>query len=129
MPESLKELAERFGTDKGPYCRTYESYFRPYKDHPIRPFEIGIGGYGEPLAGGASLRMWKNYFPNGQIFGFDLHDKSAHAEERITVFQGDQTDAARLHFVLDQIGSVDVIIDDGSHISAHVIASFEALFP
>jgi hypothetical protein len=73
--------------------------------------------------------MWKSYFPKGQIFGFDLYDKSAHREERIATFQGDQTNAALLNYIVDQIGPVDIIVDDGSHVSAHLIASFEILFP
>jgi hypothetical protein len=129
MAPGLAELARTFDTDKHQYADIYENYLASHRTSAIRLFEIGIGGYEDAQAGGGSLRMWRDYFAKGQIFGFDLHDKSAHAGDRIFVFRGDQTNAKLLNCIFDRIGRVDVIIDDGSHFSAHIVASFEALFP
>lgn len=89
----------------------------------------GIGGYDDPRAGGASLRMWRAYFPKSRIYGIDIHDKSGHDEKRIRTFRGDQTDRGFLEGVVREIGRPNIIIDDGSHLNAHVVATFEILFP
>jgi len=73
--------------------------------------------------------MWKEFFPRAQIFGLDLHDKTALQEERIHIFRADQSRADTLRLVVEQIGRLDVVVDDGSHLSPHVRASFDALFP
>ena len=73
--------------------------------------------------------MWKTYFPNAQINGIDLLDKSAIEEARIRTFAGSQVDEAFLKRVIAEIGAPDIIIDDGSHRSEHVIESFRILFP
>ncbi len=73
--------------------------------------------------------MWKAYFRRGLIYGIDIYDKTGVDEKRIKTFRGDQTDPSFLHQVASEIGEIDIIIDDGSHISSHVIASFRILFP
>src|SRR5439155_21067965 len=72
--------------------------------------------------------MWKEYFPHAVIVGIDIYDKSSLAEDRVTILQGDQSDPEFLADVSRRFGPFDVIIDDGSHVSAHVIASFHYLF-
>jgi len=133
VPEpDLTALARRFGTDKWGvhrYAQHYQRHLAHLRDQPITLLEIGIGGYDHPRRGGASLRMWKAYFPRAHVVGVDLHDKSALAEERITVVRADQSDAAALRRVHEEHGPFDVVIDDGSHISAHVRTTFETLFP
>lgn len=132
MSRDLSKLATHFGTDKWgnhKYTPHYQHHLGHLRDAPIKLLEIGIGGYSRAGAGGASLRMWKAFFPHGQITGLDLQDKSFVNEERIRAFQGDQTDAALLHEINTLAGPFDVIIDDGSHRSAHIIATFEILYP
>jgi len=88
-----------------------------------------VGGYDDPKAGGGSLRMWKAFFPRSQIYGLDIHDKSAHDVTRIRTFMGSQTDEDFLRRMMAEIGPVDIIIDDGSHINEHVVRTFNILFP
>lgn len=102
----------------------------------MRLLEIGIGGYdaetggyGDPRRGGESLRFWKDYFPHGQVYGLDIEDKTGLQERRIRIFQGSQADASVLDRVMHAIGQPDIIIDDGSHINAHVLFTFAMLFP
>jgi hypothetical protein len=128
---SLSEIARAVGTDKESahsYAAAYERHLGHLRDRPIRLLEIGVGGYELPDQGGASLRMWKEFFPLAQIVGVDIHDKSALAEDRITVVRGDQSDPAFLEDLASKHGPFDVIVDDGSHVSAHIIASFRHLF-
>jgi hypothetical protein len=129
---SLRELAVAMGTDKEGahgYAGPYERHLARFRHEPVTLLEIGIGHYLDPARGGESLRMWKAYFPAATIIGLDIEDKSHFAEERITIVVGDQADRVVLRDIATRHGPFDIVIDDGSHRSEHVIATFEALFP
>lgn len=131
-PKDLSELAARFGSDKWGgrwYTPHYQRHFEPYRELPAKVLEIGIGGYDAIDAGGESLRMWKHYFRRGLIYGLDIFTKTGVEESRLRVVQGDQGDAQFLDAMARELGPFDIIIDDGSHMSHHIIASFNALFP
>lgn len=128
----LQKLATIFRTDKWNahwYIPHYERYFRGRQLRRLNILEIGVGGYEDPNFGGHSLRMWKAYFPKSRIYGIDCYDKRALEEPRVRIFQGRQEDPAFLRQVAEAIGRLDIVIDDGSHANAHVIAAFEILFP
>jgi demethylmacrocin O-methyltransferase len=110
------------------YLKHYRRHFHPWRNKRIKLLEIGIGGH-DRKEGGHSLRMWKDYFPKGEIYGLDLYDKSYLQEPRITILQADQNDADALSQIASRHGPFDIIIDDGSHISEHIITSFRTLFP
>jgi hypothetical protein len=131
-PNDITDLAVRFGSDKWGgrwYTPHYQKYFEPYREQAVKVLEIGIGGYDLPDAGGESLRMWKHYFRRGLIYGMDIFPKPGVAESRVNVLQGDQGDERFLDSMARELGPFDIVIDDGSHISHHIIASFNALFP
>jgi cephalosporin hydroxylase len=50
-------------------------------------------------------------------------------ERRIKTFKGSQVDDDFLDSVIKEIGQIDIVIDDGSHINEHVIHTFKFLFP
>ncbi|RAI85583.1 class I SAM-dependent methyltransferase [Algoriphagus yeomjeoni] len=128
----LKYAAQVFHSDKfhvHNYIPYYVHFFSSLRKKKNRILEIGIGGYDDPKLGGASLRLWKNYFSNSQIFGIDLYDKSQLNQHRIKTFKGSQIDSGFLNQVVSEVETFDIIIDDGSHISSHVIFTFEYLFP
>ncbi|HTV28682.1 MAG TPA: hypothetical protein VMF32_12935 [Xanthobacteraceae bacterium] len=130
--DPLTRLAIKHGTDKwGPHFYTplYHALFLPLRYRPVRLLEIGIGGYGFKTIGGASLAMWAEYFPDGLITGIDIAEKRLTLEPRIKLFRGSQDDPAFLKNVCAERGPFDIIIDDGSHIPKHVVASFNVLFP
>lgn len=91
---------------------------------PLRVLEIGVWR-------GGSLGLWREYFgPEAVIFGIDIDPESAtfgvsDGEIRI----GSQVDTYFTSSVIDEMGGVDVVIDDGSHESAHVIATLRDLWP
>ena len=129
---NLSKLATAFGTDKENdhyYAQHYQHHFEPLRKDKLNVLEIGIGGYTNPKDGGQSLRMWKAYFPSSNIFGIDIYDKSYHDENRIKTFLGSQVDEEFLSRVTSEIGTIDIIIDDGSHFNEHVIKTFNFLFP
>ncbi len=130
--ENLGALARRLGTDKWGlhfYTPHYETHFSAYRDQRIILLEIGVGGYESPHRGGESLRMWRNYFRRGLIYGLDLHDKSSLDRPRMETVRGDQSNPSTLAALVAEIGPLDIVIDDGSHLSDHVLTSFTEIFP
>ena len=126
----LTHLARIHETDKWGthwYTPHYEKHFRNLRKKKLRILEIGVGGYEDPNAGGASLRMWKYYFPKSLIFSLDIYDKTKLQERRIKIFQGSQNDPDFLRKLVEQMGGVDIVIDDGSHVNEHVITAFRTL--
>ena len=128
----LTELALHFGTDKAGrhhYTQHYERHLSHLRREPFTLLEIGIGGYRRQRRGGASLRMWKNYFPRATIVGLDIEDKSFIDAKRIRIYQGSQTDEEVLRRIVSDSGGVKVVVDDGSHRPAHIRETFRILFP
>lgn len=129
---SLTELARRHGTDKWGthrYTPHYEFHLAHLRNRKFTLLEIGIGGYARDHAGGASLRMWRDYFPKAQIVGLDIENKSFVDGPRIQTYQGSQTDGPLLRTIMDDCVNALVVIDDGSHQNAHVLTTFAELFP
>jgi hypothetical protein len=130
LPHRLSRLAEIYGTDK------WQSGFPPYYERHIahrrrkieKIVEIGIGGGPDPRRGGGSLKMWQRYCPNAEVIGIDLYPKTV-TGPRITVLQGSQNDSRFLAEVVERVGPIDLVIDDGSHVGTDVATSFDALFP
>jgi hypothetical protein len=131
----MKDLAtsvELHGTDKRDHgdIPFYDSLFSPKRNDAVTLLEIGVGGFSEPddpSAGGESLRLWRDCFPGGTIVGLDILDKGGVAEERVHVVQGSQVDPQCLERLARQYGPFDIVIDDGSHMPAHVRFTFDAL--
>ena len=74
--------------------------------------------------------MWRYYFPEATIVGIDINPLcKEHEQEGINIRIGDQTDEKFLQSLIDEFGTFDLIIDDGSHHVAHVNKTFQFLFP
>jgi hypothetical protein len=106
------------------YLPLYDKYFAPYRGRPVRFLEIGVSK-------GGSLELWRDYFgADATIYGVDIDARCAafdglHGQVRI----GSQDDAAFLTRVVEEMGGIDIVLDDGSHHSAHMRASLDVLFP
>lgn len=123
--KTLDELALLHGADKAStrhnYTVKYDRMLTPKRQSARKILEIGV-------AGGSSLKMWRDYFPNAQVYGMDINpDCARHAGERITVIIGDQGNRMDLAKLAEK-GPFDLILDDGSHFYPHQITSFEALW-
>lgn len=130
--KTLKEIALGYTTDKATthnYTPHYEFHFERLRSEPISLLEIGIGGYSDAEEGGGSLKMWRDYFELGAIYGFDINRKVINDDNRIKIWQGNQIDNRFLSDLCEQTGPLDIIIDDGSHFPDHVIHTFNFLFP
>jgi len=124
---TLDALGLLHGTDKASvshgYLKIYDDLLAPLRHGPRRILEIGVKG-------GASLRMWRDYFPEGQIFGADINPATlSQAGERISVHLADQSKPETLVKLVKENGPFDVIIDDGSHIWKHQNDTMRALLP
>jgi hypothetical protein len=132
LGNDLEKLGKVYKTDKvgnHSYAPHYMLHLQKFKFKKTNLLEIGVGGYDDPKLGANSLRMWKKYFPFGKIYSVDICEKSFLQESRIKIFQGSQVDKNFMKKVTGEIGDLDIIIDDGSHINEHVIETFEFLFP
>lgn len=130
LARNLDVLSILWWTDKGPIVHGYTRYYARHLNRlRVRAvLEIGIGGYGDTARGGNSLLMWRSYLPKATIYGLDKFEKQID-EERIVVLQGDQSDPASLERSLADCPTFDLIVDDGSHVAAHMLTSFKTLFP
>ena len=131
MKDRLTELAIIHGTDKfgtHDYTPNYYDILNHLQAKKFNFLEIGVGGYGRPKEGGQSLKMWRDFFPNANVIGFDIQPKDLQLGDRIVVEQGSQIDPDFLGFLEKEYGPFEVVLDDGSHFNSHVIKSFELLF-
>jgi cephalosporin hydroxylase len=128
----LRNLARKYKTDKydknhtfpvtgKSYIDVYENYFRKTRRDIKNVLELGV-------LHGSSLRMWRDFFPNAQIFGLDIDPRRVHKEKRIEVFTGSQDDPKALRKLINAAKHFDIIIDDASHVNRMTLASFNGLF-
>jgi cephalosporin hydroxylase len=106
------------------YFQAYERHIHRFAGRPVKLLEIGVNR-------GGSLQMWKSYLgPDATIVGIDITPSCREAEEpQVHVRIGSQVDELFLQSVIDEFGVFDVILDDGSHLSAHQIATMRYLYP
>lgn len=137
----INSLCDKYGSDKGevtPISNPYNWPSHNYADFYNLAFglrrndvrsvvecglgtnnpdlESSMGVHGKP---GASLRLWRDYFPNANVIGCDIDKDILFKEDRITTFYCDQTSSDSIQkFSSDAElleDSVDIIIDDGLH--------------
>ena len=137
----FNSLFDLYGSDKGShnefnesinpfgfphnYAEFYNLIFSPIRYQVENLFECGLGtnnikqpsNMGERGIPGASLRAWRDYFPNADIFGADIDKGSLFNEERISTYFVDQTNPFLIKRMWNDIGIkyFDIIIDDGFH--------------
>jgi hypothetical protein len=106
------------------YLDIYDRHLDRYRNTDFKMLEIGVYK-------GGSLDLWRKYFGDkATIFGIDINPACAnYATPPNQVRIGSQADEAFLAGVIDEMGAPDVILDDGSHVAKHQLASFEALWP
>ena len=104
----------------------YEFFFYRFKEkYDLSILELGAG---PDFNIGASIRVWKEYFPGATVHVADNKDSAtALREEGFHVHVGD---LGKLDFVQRLAGQRwDVVIDDASHLWAHQILAFRKIFP
>ena len=106
------------------YLPLYDRYFSAWRGRPVRFLEIGVSK-------GGSLQMWRKYFgPQAVIFGIDIDPACAAFDAQAgQVRIGSQDDPVFLAAVVAEMGGLDIVLDDGSHVMQHVRTSLHVLFP
>lgn len=125
-------LMDKYGSDKGPrkgntthhtYTREYHQLFKDKIDAALNVFELGLGTnntkvpynmgvHGRP---GASLRGWRDYFPQSVVYGADIDKGVLFQENRINTMYCDQTVPSVIRAMWEPLPMMDIIIDDGMH--------------
>lgn len=105
------------------YFKFYDKYFQKYKNRPIKLLEIGVNE-------GGSLQMWQSYFNKSSlIVGMDINPNCIGCGDyNIKIFIGDQSNVNDLEKMVNEYGTFDIIIDDGSHVHSHQTFTFEYLY-
>lgn len=110
------------------YLPVYDRHLAPFRGLPVRFLEIGV-------ANGGSFAVWRRLFgPDACLHGLDI-SRSEEASRRVAevgaiLHIGDQKDHALLTSIVGETGgALDVVIDDGSHVSSDQIRTFEILYP
>ncbi len=125
------ELAGIFRNNTGSQIHKWHHYFEIYERHlghlrgeRFKMLEIGVFR-------GGSLELWRTYFgEQAEITGIDIDPNCAQFDGIAgNVRIGSQADEAFLRKTAEEMGGIDVIIDDGSHDNLHISKSFDVLFP
>lgn len=114
----LQTIGLKHDTDKAYFHKYLDFYAKhlPKRDFAGRLLEIGV------LAGG-SIRMWREYYPKAEIVCIDIQDPNIDLPG-VTQLKMDSKDT----LALQELGSFDIIIDDGSHMTLDQQLSFYLLY-
>jgi hypothetical protein len=123
--KKLKYEFDRFGSDKSTGHDYHLLYGPILKNHEnvTAVFEVGLGTNNTDVASnmgvngkpGASLRAFKEFLENAQIFGADVDKRILFEEERIKTFYADQMTPETFAKIAQDIPALDLVIDDGLH--------------
>lgn len=106
------------------YLSVYDRHLARFRGRAFRLLEIGVSE-------GGSLALWRRYFgPEAIVFGIDIDPRCQKLDGRdAQVRIGSQTNHAFLEKTVAEMGGVDVVIDDGSHIASHQRKTLKLLWP
>lgn len=119
---SLQEIGLKHNTDKATlhnYCDFYARYFDAIRDGSVRLLEIGVWK-------SYSMKMWLEYFKNGEIHGIDYIDNTVPAGSYFHKVNCENEDS--LTSFSEECGEFDIIIDDGGHTMKQQQLAFKHLF-
>lgn len=127
-PTAACRVMAKWGSDKAKhrYTPLYTALFEDRFDQGVKILELGLGtnnpnvlsNMGVFGAPGASLRGWRELFPNALVYGADIDRGILFAEDRIQTFYCDQMDQSSIRELWSQeelTGGADIIIEDGLH--------------
>ena len=140
----LCDIAFKYGTDKCPqlghsYTPFYYDLLKDKRETIKKVLEFGIGGpetmpwvtkQGQQYQKGASLLMWRDFFPNAQIYGVDCDPSTIFQSKRITTFLFNTKNSSKLINLIKKIGSdIDLVLDDGDHRGVSHMQVIKAVMP
>lgn len=126
MNADFQRLAALAQTDKvrHGYQRFYPREVEEFRYMDFTMIEIGFGQ-------GASLQLWKNYFPRANIVILDID--GGMRDERTVVYKVDQGNLQELRNFTSMFSAIPstpvcFINDDGSHVPEHQLQTFDIFF-
>jgi hypothetical protein len=131
----LKDRLDFYGSDKATLHDYHSVYAAILQDRSAvkNIFEIGlgtnnidrIGTMGAAGRPGASLRAFRDFCPNANVFGADVDESILFTEERILTYHVDQTRIETFDLIKPDlpVGDFDLVIDDGLHAPNANVAS------
>ncbi|OGM29340.1 hypothetical protein A2630_01990 [Candidatus Woesebacteria bacterium RIFCSPHIGHO2_01_FULL_44_10] len=137
----LCRLAHKYGTDKCPqlghsYTPFYYQLLKNKRREVKKVLEIGIGSREtmqwtpEHYQVGASLRMWRDFFPNAIVYGVDRDSTTMFKAARIKTILMSTTRVANLQKLIDDIGpDIDLLVDDGPHNERFQLQTARTIIP
>lgn len=126
MPQStpLCDFCVQYGTDKviWGYTPFYHTLLDPRRPYVKTVLEVGICGFRDIPNNvvGASLFVWRDYFPNAEIYGLDNDGRFIfNDQQRIHTRLADAYDQPQFAAALADMGvregSIDFFVDDAVH--------------
>ncbi len=106
------------------YIPIYDRYFSKWRNTSVRLLEIGVWK-------GGSLELWRKYLGDDAIiYGIDI-DKKCQEYDGINgcVRIGSQVDTGFLEAVVQEMGGIDIVLNDGGHKMKNIMVSLKSLFP
>jgi len=118
---TLDDIGLRFNTDKSSRFHCYLDFYQeqlPDRSFKGRLLEIGV-------MDGYSMQMWREYYPDAKdVIGLDIMPKDHLDIPGVTLLQINATDTV----AMKELGTFDIIIDDGSHMSLEQQQAFFGLY-
>jgi len=105
------------------YFDIYDRHLERFRGKSPVMLEIGV-------MGGGSLAMWKEYLGEGsRVIGVDINPEcKVHEAPGVEIFIGSQDDPAIINAIFAKYPEIDIVLDDGSHVMKHMIASFGLIY-
>ncbi len=138
----LCEIGYKYGTDKCPeingayYTPFYYELLKDKRETFKKVLELGVGSrvtlqrVPKQYQRGASLRMWRDFFPNAEVYGVDISPTAIFQDERIKTFLFNTRDKTSMEKLIGIIGAdIDLVIDDGGHRERTQLRSIRNLMP
>ena len=104
------------------YLDVYDRWFSPWRDRELTLVEVGVQN-------GGSLEIWSRYFARARrLVGCDIDPRCGalrYDDPRVSVVVGPVNSEPAHRAIIERTGpAIDIFIDDGSHRSPDIIASF-----
>lgn len=106
---TLDELAIKYESDKSSLGHDYMPFYENVlPENPESILEIGI-------LKGASMRAWREYFPEAKLYGLDLFEENPMPDiDGVMWFKGSQANETILYDIRNNI-KPQIIVEDASH--------------
>lgn len=130
LEETMTAIAERVHTDKVTHGFTefYPRHMYKLRHRPVKLLEVG-------LLHGSSLDLWDNYFDSADIHILEFNqeyidiqkEKSPHVN--FTNLNMDDKKAIKKYVETQELGTFDIVIDDGGHTMLQQMNALVYLLP